>query len=76
MNILGNNPTVAVLIFIAALIIVIHIFEQEIVNILARVKLFRLRKKYNQPKQIVRRVNRFEHTNYVYGFGDEIKEKK
>ena len=42
----------------------------------AKFKIARLRRKYDTPVQVIRRRERFEHTNYVWGFGDEIKEKK
>lgn len=42
----------------------------------AKYKIARLRRKHDTPVLVERRRERFEHTNYVYGFGDEIKEKK
>ena len=76
MDILGNNVPATMLLVLGVSYIFAQLGAMFLESIVGRFKIARLRRKYDTPVQIERRRERFEHTNYVWGFGDEIKEKK
>lgn len=76
MDILGNNIPATMLLVLGVIYIFAQLGAMFIEGLVGRFKVARLRRKHDTPVQVECRRERFEHTNYVYGFGDEIKEKK
>lgn len=76
MNMLGNNIPATMLLVLGVGYIFAQLGSMFVEGLVGRFKIARLKRKYDTPVLVERRRERFEHTNYVYGFGDEIKEKK
>lgn len=76
MDILGNNIPATMLHVLGVAYIFAQLGAMFIEGLVGRFKIARLRRKYDTPVLVERRRERFQHTNYVYGFGDEIKENK
>lgn len=76
MDILGNNIPATMLLVLGVAYIFAQLGAMFIEGLVGRFKIARLRRKYDTPVLVERRRERFQHTNYVYGFGDEIKENK
>ena len=76
MDILGNNIPATMLLVLGVAYIFAQLGAMFIEGLVGRFKIARLRRKYDTPVLVERRRELFQHTNYVWGFGDEIKEKK